>query len=102
MNRRLLLALGAFVIWTALTVIGGRLRTGGEAELVEGMIHGVNWVFPVAAAFLLAVVARLQADAAFQTAMRKRMHPGMVMVVTDNPLHPDRRSGTDFVIMTDA
>jgi membrane protease YdiL (CAAX protease family) len=57
MNRRLLLALGAFIIWTALTVIGGRLRAGGEAELVEGMIHGVNWVFPVAAAFLLAVVA---------------------------------------------
>jgi len=57
MNRRLLLALGAFVIWTALTVIGGRLRAGGEAELVEGMILGVNWVFPVAAAFLLAVVA---------------------------------------------
>jgi membrane protease YdiL (CAAX protease family) len=57
MNRRLLLALGAFVIWTAITVIGGRLRAGGEAELVEGMIQGVNWVFPVAAAFLLAVVA---------------------------------------------
>jgi hypothetical protein len=46
------------------------------------------------------VVARLQADAAFQGAMRKRMHLGMVMVVTDTPLHPDRRSGKDFVIMT--
>ena len=46
------------------------------------------------------VIARLQADAAFQGALRKRMHPGMVMVVTDTPLHPDRRSGEDFVIMT--
>ena len=46
------------------------------------------------------VIARLQADTAFQGALRKRMHPGMVMVVTDTPLHPDRRSGEDFVIMT--
>ena len=57
MNRRILLALGAFVIWTAITVIGGRLRAGGEAELVEGVTQGVNWVFLLAAAFLLAVVA---------------------------------------------
>ena len=48
------------------------------------------------------VIARLQADPAFQGALRKRMHPGMVMVVTDNPLHPDRRSGKDFVIMDSA
>jgi membrane protease YdiL (CAAX protease family) len=57
MSRRILLALGAFVIWTAITVIGGRLRAGGEAELVEGVTQGVNWVYPLAAAFLLAVVA---------------------------------------------
>jgi hypothetical protein len=48
------------------------------------------------------VMSRLQADTAFQGALRKRMHPGMVMVVTDNPLHPDRRSGEDFVIMDSA
>ncbi|HSQ07083.1 MAG TPA: CPBP family intramembrane glutamic endopeptidase [Chromatiaceae bacterium] len=57
MNRRILLALGAFVIWTAITVIGGRLRAGGETELVEAVTQGVNWVYPLAAAFLLAVVA---------------------------------------------
>jgi hypothetical protein len=48
------------------------------------------------------VVSRLKADRAFQQAMRKSMHPGMVMIVTDNPLHPDMRSGKDFVIMTSA
>ncbi len=47
-----------------------------------------------------AVLSRFQADATFQRALTQRMHPGMVMVVTDNPLHPDRRSGTDFVIMS--
>jgi uncharacterized protein len=56
MNLRILLALCAFGIWTAITVIGGRLRTGGEAELVEAVTQGVNWVYPLAAAFLLAVV----------------------------------------------
>ncbi len=48
------------------------------------------------------VVSRLKADDSFQRAMTKSMHPGMVMIVTDNPLHPDRRSGQDFVIMSSA
>jgi hypothetical protein len=34
--------------------------------------------------------------------MQRRMHPGMVMVVSDLSLHPDRRSDTDFVIMSSA
>lgn len=49
-----------------------------------------------------AVISRLQADHAFQETLRKRIHPGMVMIITDNPLHPDLRSGQDFVIMTSA
>lgn len=48
------------------------------------------------------VVSRLKANPAFQQAMRRSMHPGMVLIVTDNPLHPDLRSGKDFVIMTSA
>lgn len=48
------------------------------------------------------VMSRLQADDAFQRELKKSLHPGMVMIVTDNPLHPDRRSGKDFVIMTSA
>jgi hypothetical protein len=30
MNRRLGVALAAFVLWTAITVIGGNITTGGE------------------------------------------------------------------------
>ena len=48
------------------------------------------------------VVSRLRSDRSFQQDMKKRMHPGMVLIVTDTPLHPDRRSGEDFVIMTGA
>ena len=66
-SRRILLALGAFVFWTAITVIGGRLRAGGEAELVEGVTQGVNWVYMLAAAFLLAVVAWQRWDDLYRT-----------------------------------
>lgn len=46
------------------------------------------------------VLVRLTADHAFVAKMGARMHPGMTMVVTDAPLHPDTRSGKDFVIMS--
>jgi hypothetical protein len=49
-----------------------------------------------------ALITRLTADSAFQRSVERSLHPGMVMVVTDTPLHPDRRSGKDFVIMTAA
>ena len=55
MSRRLLLALGAFVIWTLITLVGGRLRNGGEAELMAAVTQGINPVFVLAAGFLLAI-----------------------------------------------
>lgn len=36
----------------------------------------------------------------FQRSVERSLHPGLVLVVTDAPLHPDRRSGKDFVIMS--
>jgi hypothetical protein len=47
-------------------------------------------------------VAHLRADPSFNRALKPRMHAGMVMIVTDTSLHPDRRSNTDFVIMSSA
>jgi hypothetical protein len=34
-------------------------------------------------------------------AMKTRMHPGMVLILTDLPAHPDTRTGEDFVVMSD-
>lgn len=45
------------------------------------------------------IINRVSADDAFLLEMKKRLHPGMVLIITDVSLHPDRRSGTDFVIM---
>jgi len=49
-----------------------------------------------------ALITRLTADSTFQRAVERRLHPGLVLVATDTPLHPDRRSGKDFVIMSSA
>jgi hypothetical protein len=46
------------------------------------------------------ILRRVGADADFQAAVHDRLHPGMLLVTTDLPLHPDRRSAEDFVIMT--
>jgi hypothetical protein len=46
------------------------------------------------------MLKRLSTQKSFLDAMQARMHPGMVMVLTDAPLHPDSRSGQDFVVMS--
>ena len=45
-------------------------------------------------------IARLRADENFLGHMRRALHPGAVLIVTDAPLSPDSRSGKDFVIMS--
>lgn len=46
------------------------------------------------------VLNRLGLSSDFANAMKSRMHPGMVLVLTDAPLHPNTRSERDFVVMT--
>jgi len=46
------------------------------------------------------VIRRISGDSAIVDKMTKRMHLGMMLVVTDLPAHPGTRSGKDFVIMT--
>ncbi|WP_343502247.1 MULTISPECIES: L,D-transpeptidase [Roseobacteraceae] len=45
-------------------------------------------------------LTRVRSDDAFSNLISERSHPGMIFVFTDLPLHPDRRSGRDFVIMS--
>ena len=46
-----------------------------------------------------AVLKRIKADQPVLQAMQARMHPGMVLVTTELPAHPDTRTGNDFVLM---
>jgi len=45
-------------------------------------------------------LGRLTAEAAFVEQLKAKMHPGMVMILTDAPLSPDTKTGEDFVIMS--
>jgi hypothetical protein len=45
-------------------------------------------------------LGRLTADTPFIEQLKTKMHPGMVMILTDAPLSPDTKSGKDFVIMS--
>ena len=45
-------------------------------------------------------LGRLTAETAFVEQLKAKMHPGMVMILTDAPLSPDTKSGKDFVIMS--
>ncbi|MDP5335115.1 MAG: CPBP family intramembrane metalloprotease, partial [Paracoccaceae bacterium] len=56
MNRRLTIALAAFVVWIAITIIGGNITTGGEGSLLDSVQSGIGWTWVVAAGFILAVV----------------------------------------------
>jgi hypothetical protein len=107
---------GRVVAEGQLSVAGSSDRLGSHVFILKGAhdeAKGLSWHaishhessgpnLPVGNRPEESVVSRLKADRAFQQAMRKSMHPGMVMIVTDNPLHPDMRSGKDFVIMTSA
>lgn len=48
----------------------------------------------------IADLNRVRSTDAFLEVMTHYVHPGMLFVLTDVPLHPDRRSGRDFVIMS--
>ena len=46
------------------------------------------------------LLKRIAPEDSFLANMRAHMHPGMVLILTDAPLHPDTRTGSDFVIMS--
>lgn len=55
MNRRLGIALVAFVIWTAITIMVGRIIAGEEISLLDGVTSGIGWAWVLAGGFILAV-----------------------------------------------
>lgn len=56
MNKRLILTLCTFVLWTLITVVGGNLSSGGEKSLLDGVTGGIGWTWVAAASFIRAVV----------------------------------------------
>lgn len=56
MSNRLVVSIVAFIFWTAITVVGGRMQSKGEGSLDDGVSHTLGWQFVAASAFILAVV----------------------------------------------
>ncbi len=63
----------------------------------HGVSHHADPAFPLSQED--ALVSRLSGDRSFVAELKRHMHPGMMMVVTDLPTSAGRRSDRDFVIM---
>lgn len=48
----------------------------------------------------LSLIKKVRTTKDFSRYISTRMHPGTILILTDLPLHPDTRSGADFVIMS--
>ena len=48
----------------------------------------------------VAILKRISAEDSVRAAVRERLHPGMLIVLTDLPAHPDTRTNSDFVLIT--
>ena len=48
----------------------------------------------------MALIKKVRTTKEFSRFIAAKMHPGTVLILTDLPLHPDSRSGADFVIMS--
>lgn len=57
LKNRLLVAMIVFVIWIAITMIGGTIASGGQGSLDDLVKSQIGWQFILAALFLLGVVS---------------------------------------------
>lgn len=71
----------------------------GSNEDVQGM-HWEALTYDITDGSAISDISRIGASAEFNQSLQPYIHPGMLLVLTDLPLHPDRRSGRDFVIMS--
>jgi hypothetical protein len=95
-------------------VYEGRIELSDDRELGEHVLvvqgnreSGLHWTglthHPDPAHPLwpeVQVLNRLRVPAEFSTLLARKLHPGLVMVVSDLAATPDRQSGRDFVIMS--
>ncbi|MFC3642570.1 L,D-transpeptidase [Aquibium oceanicum] len=109
-DKRIDLIENGEVVAEGRATISGAGRLGSHVFVLNGghgAIQGMHWTAishnSDAGGFFQPeerALNRVSADQAFLRAMRARLHAGMVFILTDVPLHPERRSGRDFVIMS--
>ncbi len=109
-DQKIILIENGDVIAESNLTIGGKEPLGSHVFILQGTNDGSNGLRWVALSHAAepngtsqpeeSVLQRLQADEKFVAAVRDKMHPGMTTILTGAPLHPDTRTGKDFVIMS--
>lgn len=109
-DRKIELIQDSDVIATGVLTIKGSEPLGSHVFVLQGAdagAQGMKWVAITHnededGAFQPEerALGRLTAETAFVEQLKTKMHPGMVMILTDAPLSPDTKSGKDFVIMS--
>ena len=109
-DRKIELVQDSGVIATAALTIKGPEPLGDHVFVLQGANQGAQGMTWVAVTHHTdeggffqpeeRALGRLSAEAAFVEQLKAKMHPGMVMVLTDAPLSPDTKTGEDFVIMS--
>jgi len=108
-KRILLIENGVEIADAPLTIagdagFGGHVFTLQETDLVRGIVEWIDITNSSRSGRFhksdTSILMRMTSTDSFVAAMQERMHVGMVLVLTDAPLHPDTISGSDFVIMS--
>lgn len=106
-DRKIEMVQDADVVAAGALTIKGADPLGSHVFVLQGPdagIQGMRWVAIThntdGAQPEVDALSRLTADTAFIEQMKQKMHPGMVMILTDAPLSPESKSGKDFVIMS--
>lgn len=71
----------------------------GEHESAQGL-HWTALTGGASSVNTAKVLNRVKSNGAFNQKVHEHAHPGMIFILTDLPLHPDSRSGKNFVIMS--
>lgn len=71
----------------------------GASESAKGM-HWDALTFDDVGQDGMQNLSRVKTDPEFSEIIKQHVHPGMIFVCTDLPLHPNSRTGRDFVILS--
>ena len=109
-DKRIILIENGDIVQEGAATIDGKGALGSHVFVLNGahgQAHGMHWTAIShgpdsnrVASVEERALQRVRADDAFIKAVQSRLHPGMIFVLTDAPLHPESRSGKDFVIMS--
>ncbi|MEQ1941685.1 L,D-transpeptidase [Mesorhizobium sp. VNQ89] len=107
-DRKIEMVQDGDVVATGNLTIKGSGPLGSHVFVLQGAdagVQGMKWTAITHSIIAGAppegdALTRLTADTGFIEQMKQRMHPGMVMILTDAPLEPETKSGRDFVIMS--